>query len=246
VSGSRPLEALDAALGTVADDDFHHLSPPIDPPVATNKPLRNNAFRHFRHFRHLDRDGQLGVDPEQADAAVVEEGADSGSAIGPEVSLVEEKGGESGESRKTRAMTMTCASPPALAPVADGGEGGESRGPAAPDLLARLGQALRPRRARGKGGDGPDAASGVARRHDRLNRWLIDHPPAPCPPGRCAHCGGDIGERAGDALPVLRSVRPIAPVWLHLRCHGDWHGRRLAAADAALARRATGTREADP
>jgi hypothetical protein len=112
--------------------------------------------------------------------------------------------------------------------VANGGEGGQNR---TPTLLARLGQALQ--------GEASGAAASapicrVAHRHDRLSRGLHEHPPPPCPPNGCAHCGSEIGERTVDAVPVLHTIRPPAPLWLHFTCSYTWHEQRLARAAAAL------------
>ncbi len=224
------LDALEVALGTATGDGFRHHSPPAGPQVVTAKSLSKQGVHHLRHFRHLKHEELAGTDHAPIDLRSRDAVANNECAAEPEVYLLQEKGGEGGESLKTPPLSMACVSPPACGAVANGGEGGESR-PSGPALLAQLAEGLQLRHSPSIGSP---PVSRAARRHDQLNRWLSGHPPAPCPPDRCAHCGGSIGERAKDAVPVLRSLRPAEPIWLHLDCGRDWYDHRLAAADAAL------------
>jgi hypothetical protein len=231
LSRPRLLDALAAALDTALDDDFRHHSPPAVPLVATAKPLSGQGFRHLRHFRHLNRDEPAGSVLVQIDPIAADRDSTGKREVSRKVSLLKEIGGESGESRKTEPITTGYVSPPAREVVANGGESGEKPGRAA-RLLAHLGQILLPQPL---ATDAAPPASSVAGWHDRLNRWLAAHLPPPCPADQCACCGGYIDARASDALPVIRALTPVEPIWLHLRCYPDWHEQRVAAARAALA-----------
>ncbi len=125
---------------------------------------------------------------------------------------------------------MSYVSPPGRRLVENGGEGGENAPLDGSCLLSAIDHALQ-----GLGCTKPfGVPTAAAFQHDRLNRWLADHPPLPCPPDRCAYCDGHIDTRASDALPVLRTLQPIQHLWLHLRCYPEWHAQRLAAARATL------------
>ena len=228
MSARSLLDTLDLVLGEAANGDRHHLSPPAEGQVVTAKPLTEQGIYHLDHFCHQNREKHAGDDRTPVDVDGARGVADKVGTNPPQVSLAEEEGGKSGKRANTRPVAIAYPSPPACGVVANGGKSGQSR---TPTLLAHLGQALR--------AEAPSPAasapvSRVARRHDRLSRWLREHPPPPCPPDRCAHCGGDIGERAHDAVPVLHTIRPPAPLWLHLTCSYTWHEQRLAAAAAAL------------
>lgn len=222
------LDALDMVLREVANGDRHHLSPPAEGQVVTAKPLMERGIYHRGHFSHQNRDKHASDDRTRIDVNGARGVADKVATNPLQVSLAEEEGGKGGERAKTRPAAIAYPSPPACGVVASGGESGQSR---TPTLLARLGQALR---AEASGTAASAPISRVAHRHDRLSRWLREHPPPPCPPDRCAHCGGEIGERAHDAVPVLHTIRPPAPLWLHLTCSYTWHEQRMAAAAAAL------------
>ena len=222
------LDTLDLVLGEPTDGERHHLSSPAEGQVVTVKSLTEQGIYHLGHFCHQNREKHAGDDRTPVDVDGARGVADKVGRNPPQVSLAEEEGGKGGESTKNRPAAMAYPLPPACGPVANGGKSGHSP---APGLLAHLGQALQ--------AESPDPAvsapvSRIARRHDRLSRWLREHPPPSCPPDRCAHCGGEIGERAHDAVPVLHTIRPPAPLWLHLACSYAWYEQRLAAAVAAL------------
>ncbi len=75
---------------------------------------------------------------------------------------------------------------------------------------------------------------------DRINRWLAAHPPAPCPPDQCAHCGGFIDARGSNAVAVLRTLEPGQVLWLHSGCHHPWYQGRRQQAREAVAQHAAG------
>jgi hypothetical protein len=199
--------------------------------MVTAKPLTRQGIHHLHHFRHLNHERSAGNDRAGIDRGVTDGTADKVGAIQSVVSLLQEKGGEGGENPKTGPAAIGYLSPPACGEVVNGGEGGENRRPA-PALLVQLDEALQLQQPPPVG---QPPVSRAPRRHDQLSRWLSAHPPAPCPPDRCGHCGSAIGERAKESVPVLRSLWPADPIWLHLPCYRDWYDRRLAAADAALA-----------
>jgi hypothetical protein len=222
---TRPdlLDAVDAVLERLAGAaEKKRLSPPFataGEAVAKNKLLKEQGVHHFHHIRHTESKEPDGVP--SSTRSVQRERDDAGNAgeLVPLTSFIEDSCGECGENLKTDFVSETCRSPHGSGPVANDGESGESA--AAPDLHGDPDQA-------------PGQPTAIQEYRDRIQRWLAAHPPPPCDPNRCAHCGEAIDAWGTGTLAVLRALTPPDPLWLHVECHHPWYRARLAQVRAAL------------